>query len=154
MSRLSVNQIKELAKSIIAAVPVKFGRANGAELTSPGQRPGYASRQSPALKGRRNSAPSKPTQSIPNVTLIKFDLVTFQERPKFLLKTLIPVMFRLIRNIRFHLVHPRLPDGKRSVAALPMKSRKFLSLGLDPFGSRAFDLHDDLRQRMILVQRE
>jgi hypothetical protein len=30
-----------------------YGRANGAELTSPGQRPGYMPSQRSALKGRR-----------------------------------------------------------------------------------------------------
>ena len=43
---------------------------------------------------------------------------------------------------------------KRSVPVLPMKFCELFSLGFDPFGSCALDLHDGSREGMIFAQRE
>ena len=63
-----ISQVKYLS--------VLFHRANGAEVTSPGQRPGYLF---PSIVRPEGAEDFHLTRSVPQETLIKIDLVPFQE---------------------------------------------------------------------------
>ena len=63
-----ISQVKYLS--------VLFHRANGAEVTSPGQRPGYLF---PSIVRPEGAEEFHLTRSVPQETLIKIDLVPFQE---------------------------------------------------------------------------
>jgi hypothetical protein len=59
--------------------------------------------------------------SIPHISLVVFDFIFIQQRPKFIFKILFRMMFLLPPDISRNRRDLRLADRKRSVSFLPIK---------------------------------
>ena len=85
-------------------------RPNGAKQQSPGQatkerRPGSASPEEQALKGRGNRRSTEHERSVPHISLVVFDAIQFQQSPELILKCAHLMMLRLIQNVARHVFH-------------------------------------------------
>jgi hypothetical protein len=91
--------------------------------------------------------------SIPHISFIKFDVVTFQQRSQFILERLRTVMFRLRENVSFHMFELGLANGKRTITALPGEFLMLWKGFVNPFRRVRFDDANQLRHRHLFPQR-
>ncbi len=81
---------------------------------------------------------------IPNIGLIVFDAVFFQEHQKLFLERTGAVVFFLLVDVGAEGIQIRGADRKASVAALPRKCRVVGRLCFQPFGRRGFQVLDEV----------
>jgi hypothetical protein len=101
---------------------------------------------------RPGAAPS--ARSIPDISLVEFDLVPEEELSKFVLKRDLAVMVFLRLDVSNDIRDARLADREGGVTGLPAELGDSGSFGLHPFRTPLLDLFDDLLQGMIPGQRE
>ena len=80
------------------------------------------------------------------IFLIITDVVSFQKRFVFIVKTPFPVMFFLLSYVVYGLVKQRRADGKSPIAVLPTERCIITVQCLDPFAAVCFDVSDEIRQ--------
>ena len=117
-------------------------RPNGAKHQSPGQarherRPGSQAIRGEALKGRDNHRVSNRHPSVPHIRLVVFHLIQLGQSAELVLKSLCPVVFRLVRDVARHIIRVRRAHGKCAVSRLPREVAD-RALVLHPL--RRFDL--------------
>src|SRR5258707_1637784 len=74
----------------------------------------------------------KAVASIPNVTLIPFNLMLTEKRTQFVLKTHLPLMLLLLGDVLFYLLKVGLDHRKIRVAALPFEIHELATFLLQP----------------------
>lgn len=95
-----------------------------------------------ALKGHHK-------RLVPNIPLVVFDLVPFEEQTELILKGYRAVVFLLFLDIALYTRHVGFAHGKRAVPVLPMERAERLALSLHPLGRTFLDRLDDLAQGLV-----
>ena len=93
------------------------------------------------------SCTAAPQPSIPNVTLVPFQVVLAQQCPKLVLKSHFLVMLWLIGNVSNYPFQIRLTHAEIGVASLPLKIEKIATLFLEPKIRDAFEFFYPLSLR-------
>lgn len=91
--------------------------------------------------------PERVRESIPHISFIKFNFVSFQKRAELVLKRNPFVMLALVANVFANPFHSRLAHRKRAVTALPKKMRELRPACSQPIVGALFYLPDDITQR-------
>jgi len=93
-------------------------------------------------------------RSIPDVLLVEFDSVLFQQGQEFLLKRHFVVVLVLIEDVFLHGLIVGLTYGKGTVSRLPVEVSQVGRLGLYPFGRALLHLLDHVGEGSFSRQGE
>ena len=96
----------------------------------------------PGLPTNQYPRAESPVQRIliPNIRLVVFHPVFFEEHPEFVLKRPGPMMLLLAVNVSIQRFHIGRSDGKTGVTALSCKISQCRRLRFQPFGRSGFQL--------------
>ena len=102
-----------------------------------------ATDNSPAFQrrddGENGCVPTGRLKLFPQISFVIFNVVSFQQHQKFLLKRHPTMVFLLSFDVRDGVVQLRYADAERTVFLLPRKQAMFWKSFMDPFGRATLD---------------
>ena len=92
--------------------------------------------------------PERAQKSVPHISFIEFNFVSFEKSPEFVLKRNLFMMIALMADVISHLFNRGLAHRKGAVAALPIKIVESLIAFAQPIVGTFFQLPNDIADRV------